>query len=303
MLSVVRNLDRRVVGIGAFVLVLMAVIVSQGFGQPGVTLSGTAGEAGGGAWEADLTGSAAPPVAQDAGAGADPVDILQEFSSKAPAASSSAGTSQTTTPGGGTTSTAAAAGHEDHDDHEHAEEVTRPLPASYVAGAPPSSDLAATLRKSQERFNATQLPTAANAAIAVATSPKITFTRQSQIDDLKSGGVDPRVVDILAWIINRRQSITITAMKTDHSKCVAGSNPCRVSAHHMGRAVDIAAVDGQSCSGSTSDNCAVLYREIVNTLRGTQYQPSQIIHGFDDWPNESWNFAMSNHRHHIHIGY
>ncbi len=299
MRNAARNLDRRVIGIGAFVLVLLVTIVSQGFGKPGLMAgaSGASGSAGaeGGPWEANLATPddlAAASDAQQRDAG--PADILQRFSSAAPgpAVAGSAGT----TPQAGTPS------HDDHE-HEHEAEVTRDLPADYVAGAPPSADLAATLRKSQERFNATQLPTAANAAVAVATSPKITFTRQSQIDDLKSGTVDPRIVDILTWIINRRQSITITSMKTDHTKCVAGSNPCRVSAHHMGRAVDIAAVDGQSCSASPTDNCAILYREIVNTLRGTQYQPSQIIHGFDDWPNESWNFAMGNHRHHIHIGY
>jgi len=172
-----------------------------------------------------------------------------------------------------------------------------------VAGAPPSKDLASRLRKSQERFNQAQPPEPLQAASAIANNPRVIYTRQSQVQDILAGQVDPRIIDIMTWIANRRQSITITSMKTDHSMCVAGSNPCRVSAHKLGRAIDIAAVDGEICVGTTTGKCGILYQELVNTMRGTQYQPSQIIYGFDNWPSESWNFAMSNHRDHIHLAY
>ena len=183
-------------------------------------------------------------------------------------------------------------------------EVTSALPAGYVAGAPPSADLAAVLRKSQQRFAATQAPpTVGGTAAALARHPNIVFTRASQVKDLLSGQVDPRLVDLVSWVAGKRQSITITSLRTDHSTCVAGSNPCRVSAHHLGRAVDIAAVNGQACTGGPDSECGRLFEEIVASLRGTQYQPSQIIYGYDPWPSESWNFAMSNHRDHIHVGY
>ena len=183
-------------------------------------------------------------------------------------------------------------------------EVTSALPAGYVSGAPPSADLAAVLRKSQQRFAATQAPpTASGAAAALARNPNVIFTRASQVNDLLTGLMDPRVVDLVTWLTSRRQSITITSLRTDHSTCVAGSNPCRVSAHHLGRAVDIAAVNGQACTGVPDSECGRLYEEIVASLRGTQFQPSQIIHGYDPWPSESWNFAMGNHHDHIHIGY
>lgn len=178
----------------------------------------------------------------------------------------------------------------------------------YVPGTPPSADLAATLRASENRYQATQggIPQSTNPltrAAALAGNQRIIFTRASQVTDLTTGSVDPRLVDLLLWITSRRQSITITSMRTDHSQCVAGSNPCRVSAHKLGRAVDIAAVNGQACPGVSSSECGRLYEELVMTLRGTAYQPSQIIHGYDPWPNERWNFAMGNHRDHIHIGY
>lgn len=181
--------------------------------------------------------------------------------------------------------------------------VTKDLPKDYVSGAPPTADLAAKLRRSQSRFAQAQLPAPLQAASAIATNAKVIYTRQSQVQDILSGGVDPRVIDMMTWIVNRRQSITITSVKTDHSMCVAGSNPCRVSAHKMGRAIDIAAVDGEACVGTTTGKCGVLYQEIVAATRGTQYQPSQIIYGFDLWPSESWNFAMGNHNDHIHLAY
>ena len=181
-------------------------------------------------------------------------------------------------------------------------------PDGYVPGTPPTADLAATLRQSEQRFQATQggIPQSTDPltrAAALAGNRRMIFTRASQVTDLTTGSVDPRLVDLLLWITTRRSSITITSMRTDHSTCVAGSNPCRVSAHKAGRAVDIAAVDGQACTGVPGSACGVLYEELVNTLRGTPYQPSQLIHGYDPWPSESWNFAMGNHHDHIHIGY
>lgn len=182
-------------------------------------------------------------------------------------------------------------------------EATSPLPANYVSGSAPSKDLAAVLRQSQQRNSKVMVPTVQNAAMAITLNPNVIFTRQSQIADLRSGKVDPRVVDVMTWIANRGRRITITSMRSDHSTCVAGSNPCRVSAHHLGRAMDIAAVNGEPCRGTPTGQCGRLYEEIVNSLRGTQYQPSQVIYGYDPWPSESWNFEMGNHHDHIHLGF
>jgi hypothetical protein len=181
-------------------------------------------------------------------------------------------------------------------------EVTMDLPAGYIPGTAPSADLAAVLRQSQQRNTRSAAPSGQAGAIALTTNPNVQFTRQSQINDLATGRVDPRVVDLLTWIAARSR-ITITSMRTDHSTCVAGSSPCRVSAHHLGRAFDIGAVNGQICTGIPGAECGLLYERVVNELRGTQYQPSQVIYGYDPWPDERWNFEMGNHHDHIHIGY
>jgi hypothetical protein len=213
-----------------------------------------------------------------AGAAADPRDVLAALTN------------------GGSDAAASAATH-----GEIEGEVTSDLPAGYIPGTSPSADLAAILRQSQQRNGvALPVPTAQSAALALAQNPNVRFTRQSQITDLTSGGVDPRIVDFLTWVASAHQ-ITITSMRSDHSLYVAGTR--RVSAHKLGRAVDIAAVNGQPCTGVPGTECGRLYENIVNQLRGTQYQPSQVIHGYDPWPSESWNFAMRNHRDHIHVGY
>lgn len=305
MFRIARNLDRRRAGIGVFVLLLAAVVISQGLGTPGVThgdlLPAHDGPGSGGpGWEATIASDGDVAAARNAHLqreGVAPAAILGELT-----ASASNPTAASDTPAG-TTSGATGPGSEEVSDETIADEVTHDLPAGYVPGVAPTADLAATLRRSQERFNRTQLPAATNAAAALATNSRITFTRQSQVSDLTSGAMDPRVVDILTWIVGRRSSITITSMRSDHNTCVAGSNPCRRSAHTVGRAVDIAAVDGEACTGTQTGKCGILYQEIVNSLRGTQFQPSQIIYGFDLWPGESWNFELGDHHNHIHIGY
>ena len=184
-------------------------------------------------------------------------------------------------------------------------DVSQPL-AGFIPGTPPDAKLAATLRLAQSRFTPQQSAQTSDPsarAIALASNSHVIFTRQSQVSDLTSGLVDPRVVDLLTWAAGRRQSITVSALRSDHQMCVRGTSPCRVSAHFSGRALDIAAVNGQACTGTPVTECGRLYEEMVSTVRGTPYQPSQVIHGYDLWPTEPWNFALGDHRDHIHIGF
>lgn len=305
MLATVQNIGRARIVVGLVIVVILGLLAAQDSAGSGPAGLGAAGQwraaaapapDAGGTWSAsvatpdEVRTAAAERVARD-GASAD--EIIGQFS----AASDGTAAEGADTHAAGDAVTVAAA------EEGGFEVVTKDLPTDYISGAPPSADLAATLRKSQARFNATQLPAPLQAASSIATSARVIYTRQSQVQDILSGGVDPRIIDMMTWITQRRQSITITSVKSDHSMCVAGSNPCRVSAHKMGRAIDIAAVDGEICTGIPTGKCGILYQEIVNTMRGTQYQPTQIIYGFDLWPSESWNFEMGNHHDHIHLAY
>ena len=62
--------------------------------------------------------------------------------------------------------------------------------------------------------------------------------------DLQQGLIDPRVMMLIAAISQNHQ-ITISSLRSDHSMNTTSGN---VSNHFYGRAVDIAAIDGVSCT-------------------------------------------------------
>src|SRR5919109_443470 len=66
----------------------------------------------------------------------------------------------------------------------------------------------------------------------------------SQVADLESGKIDPRIVDILDEV-SQRHRITVSALMSDHAVNTTNGS---VSNHAYGRAVDIAAVDGRPVS-------------------------------------------------------
>ncbi len=67
------------------------------------------------------------------------------------------------------------------------------------------------------------------------------------IADLRAGRIDPRIVALLEQL-SREHKITISSMRSDHSTLTAGGS---VSNHSVGRAVDIAAIDGQPVGPGT----------------------------------------------------
>jgi hypothetical protein len=116
--------------------------------------------------------------------------------------------------------------------------------------------------------------------------------RPIQRADLKAGGVDPRLVTILA-AIGRRHTIVITALQHDHKP---GTN------HEVGRAIDIGAVDGEICRGSRTGACAELARDLAHIR--DDLRPTELIYCFDpDGPGDPRGFAQSDHYGHVHVGW
>jgi hypothetical protein len=83
-------------------------------------------------------------------------------------------------------------------------------------GGPPSPETLALLANSRVVFDATG------------------------IADLQAGRIDPRIVAVLARVA-AAHTITVTAMCSDHAKFTSGGT---ISAHYLGRGVDIGAIDG-----------------------------------------------------------
>jgi Transglycosylase SLT domain len=128
-------------------------------------------------------------------------------------------------------------------------------------------------------------------------NPRILLTDVHRAD-LASGAIDPRVVAVLA-LFGRTHTLLVTALKSDHSYL---TNSGTVSNHAYGRAVDIAAVDGEACTGTRSGRCGQLVLELAQ-LQGA-LRPTELIYCFDaDGHTSSDAFARPDHCGHIHVGY
>jgi hypothetical protein len=136
-----------------------------------------------------------------------------------------------------------------------------------------------------------------NAVLAPINWDNLTLSNELEKQDLDSGAIDPRIVGLLGAITQSHQ-ITISALRSDHSQYTTNGN---VSNHYYGRAMDIAAVDGVSCTDTApTAPCAELARTL--SLLPAPAMPTELIYCFDvDGPGPA--FARSDHCDHVHAGY
>lgn len=142
----------------------------------------------------------------------------------------------------------------------------------------------------------TTTPPSGSAPWQVLANPSILLT-PSQRADIAQGRVDTRVVSLLGWI-GSRHTITISALRSDHSTFTTGGN---VSNHSAGRATDIAVVDGDVCRGTRTAPCGRLALELAS-IAGPLHV-TELIYCFDPDPETADAFAASDHCDHIHAGY
>ena len=130
-------------------------------------------------------------------------------------------------------------------------------------------------------------------------SPNLILTRPaSQRGDLVRREIDRRIVAILQASV-RRHRITITSLKSDHSLYTASGT---ISNHALGRAVDIAAVDGQRCDGSRIGACGRLAVELARLP--ASYRATELIYAFDpDGPGANAFADPVDHSDHLHVGF
>jgi hypothetical protein len=108
--------------------------------------------------------------------------------------------------------------------------------------------------------------------------------------DVMAGGIDERLIAILA-AIGRRHSAISTALQSDHAP---GTN------HEAGRAMDIGKVDGEICRGNRTGACAKLVHELA-AIEG-RLRSTELIYCWDpDGPADPRGFARADrHCDHIH---
>jgi len=136
-----------------------------------------------------------------------------------------------------------------------------------------------------------------NVVIAPINWDNLTLSNELEKRDLEDGAIDPRIVGLLGAITQSHQ-ITISALRSDHSEYTTEGN---ISNHYYGRAMDIAAVDGVSCTDTApTAPCG----ELATTLSQlpAPAMPTELIYCFDvDGPGPA--FARSDHCDHVHVGY
>jgi len=125
----------------------------------------------------------------------------------------------------------------------------------------------------------------------------LTLSNDLELRDIQAGMLDERITGLLA-LMTKDHQITITSLRSDHSQMTASGN---VSNHFYGRAMDIAAVDGVSCTDtSTTAVCAELGYALAQLP--DPLHPTELIYCFDlDGVGPA--FALPDHCDHIHAGY
>ncbi len=136
-----------------------------------------------------------------------------------------------------------------------------------------------------------------NAVIAPINWDNLTLSNELELHDLTSGALDPRIVGLIGAITQDHQ-LTLSSLRSDHSQYTVDGG---VSNHYYGRAMDIAAVDGVSC---TDTSAAAPCAELATTLAylPEPAHPTELIYCYDvDGPGAA--FARADHCDHVHAGY
>jgi len=125
----------------------------------------------------------------------------------------------------------------------------------------------------------------------------LVLSNELELADIQGGMLDARTLALLALMTQHHQ-ITVSSLRSDHSQMTASGN---VSNHFYGRAIDIAAVDGVSCTEtSPSAPCAQLGYALAQMTE--PLHPSELIYCFDlDGIGPA--FALPDHCDHIHAGF
>jgi hypothetical protein len=114
------------------------------------------------------------------------------------------------------------------------------------------------------------------------------------IADLRAGRIDPRVQSVLEHL-SREHKITISSMRSDHSRLTAGGS---VSNHSVGRAFDIAAIDGVPVGpgNEAAKQMALELAKLDPSIRPTEIGSPWVLEG-------AAYFTDADHQDHLHVGF
>lgn len=143
------------------------------------------------------------------------------------------------------------------------------------------------------------LPPTQGIATRVLNNKAIKFSNAQETSDIQFGLIDDRVLQFLEFMTSRGYTLTVTALKSDHSTNTTEGGR---SAHSVGKAVDIGVVSGVICADNAPTQAIMQFIKL--------YQPQlrfdQLIGPFplECVPRGIYDSkVLGEHRNHIHIGW
>lgn len=151
-----------------------------------------------------------------------------------------------------------------------------------------------------ELYRAAGTGVGAGDATALLANPRLTLTANARAD-LENGIIDQRVIDYLGWAV-QNHDVTVSTLKSGHSVYVSGTD--RISDHYAcegcpGRAVDVAAIDGEAYSPSCGP-CRTFTEETIALGPG---RPNNIGQPWSDLVGAPGVFTDTDHLDHLHAGW
>jgi hypothetical protein len=152
-----------------------------------------------------------------------------------------------------------------------------------------------------QRYSEGGLGTPSADVAQLVANPNLTLSDQAR-GDLENGLADPRVVQLLN-AITANHLLTVSVIKTGHSKYVAGTD--RISNHYAcdgcpGRAADITAVDGADVT-SSNDAAHGLAESVLGA--SPPLRPDELGSPWSDLTAFPGAFTDEDHQTHLHLGY
>lgn len=143
------------------------------------------------------------------------------------------------------------------------------------------------------------LPPTQGIASRVLNDKRITFSNALETSDIQFGLIDDRVLQFLEFMTSRGYTLTVTALKSDHSQNTTEGNR---SAHSVGKAVDIGTVSNVVCADNPATKAVMEFIKLYQPQLGFD----QLIGPFplDCIPRGYYDSAtLDQHKNHIHVGW
>ena len=119
----------------------------------------------------------------------------------------------------------------------------------------------------------------------------VTFADPQMEADLKAGRIDPRIIATLDSLGKDHKVLVTSLLRPGDSD----------SNHSAGRAVDIAAIDGENCTNTAKDSPCGKVAQELDRVEGKMHS-TELIFCFDPGPS-SGSFAAADHCDHVHVGF